>query len=408
LIPRGRHAFWPAGGFKPLKRLDLYLARLIAVPLLATIAITIALMFLQYLPVLFDRLVQQGASTSVIWKMLGFLMPEYLDLALPIGLLLGTMMAFRRLSLSQEMDVLTASGMGAMRLLRVPLLYAVVISVLAVGMTGFVQPLGAAAYDKLGFLAKTGAFGLPLEVASFNELADGLTLRMEQRDSSSGKMQNVFVHSAIEGTRPFVVTAREGQFIKAPRSHMIMLRLNGGRVIMEKAKVNDMQVVNFDEYDIPITAPTLANYRPRPTDEEEMTTPQLVDSWRDASLPKASRHLLHGEFQRRIIVCLIPFLIPFLAFAAFRPPLRSTSPLGLIAGLFLLVLLIKILDLGVRLTEWPASPILWTAFAVFAGLVFRIFYIAAYTVAGEPLALLYRARDSILRFMRKAGFAGQR
>ena len=402
--PCDRHA----GGFKPLKQVDLYLARLIAVPLLAAVATTIALMFLQYLPVLFDRLVQQGASTSVVWEMLGFLMPEYLDLALPIGLLLGTMMAFRRLSLSQEMDVLAATGIGSLRLLRVPLLYAVVVSVLAVGMTGFVQPVGAAAYDKLGFLAKTGAFGLPLEVASFNELSDGLTLRMENRDARTGSMRDVFVHSAIEGARPFVVTARRGEFIKAPQSHMIMLRLNGGRVIMEKAKVNDMQVMNFDEYDIPITEPTLANYRPRPTDEEEMTMPQLVGAWSDASLPKASRHLVHGEFQRRIIVCLIPFLIPFLAFATFRPPLRSTSPLGLIAGLFLLVLLMKVLDLGVRLTEWPASPILWTAFAVFAGLVLRIYYIASYTVAGEPLALLYRASDGIRGFMRKAGFAGQR
>src|SRR3989337_141421 len=90
---------------------------------------------------LFDFVVSEGGPVGVVWRMLGNLVPEYLALGIPIGLLLGTLFAFRKLALSSELDSLRAGGLGYTRLLRVPYLFAVILLLLNVFIVGFVQPV---------------------------------------------------------------------------------------------------------------------------------------------------------------------------------------------------------------------------------------------------------------------------
>lgn len=381
----------------PMKRIDRYVARLVAVPLAATVLVTVGLLFLQYLPVLMNRVAQQGGGTRVVWEMLGMLVPEYVDLALPISLLIGVTMAFRRLALDHEMDVIAASGISPLRLMRVPLLCAAVAAVLTMLMMGYVQPLGARAYDRLAFLVRTGGFGLPLEVDSFNRISEGVTLRVGARDPDSGRLRDIFVQSSTSAIHPFVLTALQGAFVKAPASHSMLLRLRHGRLVMEKGETDIYRVMDFDQYDVPIAGPAASVFRPHTTDEQEMTLPELVRGWSDRSLSRHSRHLVHGELQRRAILSVVPFLLPFLAFAVHRPPIRSRSSMGLVTGLFLLVLLIKGLDFGVQFTEWMASPIQIGMFLAFAGLVLRLYYISTCKAGGEPLSLVYSLQDRLRR-----------
>ena len=44
---------------------------------------------------LFDFVAAEGGPVSVVWRMLANLIPEYLSLGIPIGLLLGILLAFR-------------------------------------------------------------------------------------------------------------------------------------------------------------------------------------------------------------------------------------------------------------------------------------------------------------------------
>ncbi|RZM09433.1 MAG: LptF/LptG family permease, partial [Sphingomonas sp.] len=82
------------------------MARLIAVPLFATLLIAVMLFVLDRMLGLFNFVATQGGPISVVWRMLANLLPEYLGLGIPIGLLLGILLAFRRLATSSELDVL--------------------------------------------------------------------------------------------------------------------------------------------------------------------------------------------------------------------------------------------------------------------------------------------------------------
>src|SRR3546814_12746417 len=100
-----------------MKSMDLYRARLIAVPLISTLLIAAMLLVLDRMLRLFEFVATEGGPISVVWQMLANLLPAYLGLGIPIGLLLGIMLAFRRLATSSALAVMRGLGMSYGRLL---------------------------------------------------------------------------------------------------------------------------------------------------------------------------------------------------------------------------------------------------------------------------------------------------
>src|SRR3546814_8679687 len=100
---------------------------------------------------LFYFVVSEGGPVGVVWRMLANTIPEYLGLGIPIGLMLGILLAFRRLALSSELDTLRAVGLSYGRLLRVPYMYAAALMALNLAIVGFIQPYAEYAYEGLEF-----------------------------------------------------------------------------------------------------------------------------------------------------------------------------------------------------------------------------------------------------------------
>ena len=68
-------------------------------PLLGTLVLAAMLLVLDKMLRLFDFVVNAGGPVSVVWRMLANLLPEYFSLGIPIGLMLGILLAFRKLAL---------------------------------------------------------------------------------------------------------------------------------------------------------------------------------------------------------------------------------------------------------------------------------------------------------------------
>jgi len=100
--------------------IDRYIFRLVLMPMLAIFVLAASLLVLDKMLRLFDFVATEGGPVGVVFKMLANLLPEYASLAIPLGLMLGILLAFRKLSISSELDVMRAVGLSYTRLLRVP------------------------------------------------------------------------------------------------------------------------------------------------------------------------------------------------------------------------------------------------------------------------------------------------
>ena len=152
---------------------------------------------------LFDFVAVEGGPVSVVFKMLGALIPEYASLAIPLGLLLGVLLAFRTLAITSELDVLRAIGMGYTRLLRVPYIITFVLVGLNVALVFYVQPLSRYYYEQMEYELRSGALGASIKVGEFTTLQDRMALRIETSEDDGRRLKGIFARVANEKTKSF-------------------------------------------------------------------------------------------------------------------------------------------------------------------------------------------------------------
>src|SRR3954449_9264579 len=175
--------------------IDRYLARSIAVPLLGSLVLAAMLLVLDKMLRLFQYVVDAGGPVSVVWRMLANLLPEYLSLGIPIGLMLGILLAFRKLALSSELDALRGIGIGYGRLLRIPYAYAVPLALINLLIVGYLQPFTEYRYESLRFELKSGALGAAIKVGEFNRLGKRVTLRIDRSEHEGTQLHGIFVET---------------------------------------------------------------------------------------------------------------------------------------------------------------------------------------------------------------------
>jgi len=180
----------------PFKQIDRYLAKLILVPLVGTLCLAAMLLIMDRMLRLFDFVVSEGGPVTVVWRMLANLIPEYLGLAVPVGLTLGVLLAFRKLALSSELDTLRAVGLGYGRLLRIPYVYALALLAANFWIVGFLQPKAQYAYQQLRFELSSGALGASIKVGEFTHLGRGMTMRVERSENHGTDLYGVFLRIA--------------------------------------------------------------------------------------------------------------------------------------------------------------------------------------------------------------------
>src|SRR6476620_5377665 len=233
--------------------IDRYLARTIAVPLIGTLILAAMLLVLDKMLRLFQYVVDAGGPVSVVWRMLANLLPEYLSLGIPIGLMLGILLAFRKLALSSELDALRGIGMGYGRLLRVPFAYAVPLAIINLGIVGYLEPMTHYRSEGLRFDLKSGALGAAIKVGEFNQLGKHLTLRIDRSEHNGTQMHGIFVQNENPGGMSVAATAEHGRFLSTDDPDTILFRLTKGRLVQNSPKFATPRTLAFDSYDLPVS-----------------------------------------------------------------------------------------------------------------------------------------------------------
>jgi len=391
---------------------DRYLARLIVVPLLSTLVIAAMLLVLDKMLRLFDFVAAQGGPVSVVWRMLANLIPEYFSLGIPIGLMLGILLAFRRLATSSELDVLRAVGNSYGRLLRVPYLYAIGLAVLNLLIVGFVQPYSRYAYEGLRFELRTGALGATIKVGEFTKLGRHMTIRIEHSQNGGRDLSGIFVMTDAPNGKSLAVTADKGTFLATDDPDTIIFRLQNGVLVHNAPGFKTPRVLSFVAHDLPIDLPKMEAFRKRGSADEELTLPELVKLGKDGSTEPKLRAATRAAFHFRMVEVATMLLLPLLAVALAVPPKRSSSALGVFLSIVMIVTYHKVNEYAQAIASLgKIDPLiaLWTPFLLFAALIWWMYSTLAHKPGGQPIGALERAAAKAWIFVRRLlPFAGIR
>ncbi|MFM5930845.1 MAG: LPS export ABC transporter permease LptF [Novosphingobium sp.] len=384
--------------FKSIPAIDRYIFRLVLMPMCAVFLVAASLLILDKMLKLFDFVALQGGPVSVVFKMLANLLPEYASLAIPLGLLLGILLAFRKLATSSELDVMRAVGLSYTRLLRVPYMITMALVVVNFLNVSYLQPLARYYYEQLQFELKTGALGASIKVGEFTTLADKLALRIEQSREDGRQLIGIFARLSDQKGQVLTVSAREGRFL-ALKDHpdTIVFRLTDGQIIQDSPGMNP-RVLSFSKHDLPIPLPALQRFRERGGKEREYILPELLRIGWLAEAKPIEKAQVRASFSYRMVEVVMMFLMPLLAVALAVPPKRSTSALGLFISIVMVVAYHKVNESGAAAAaRGDVGPLLalWGPFALFSALILWMYWRIAYVPGGQPIGALEKFAQTV-------------
>ncbi len=378
---------------KFLTATDRYIFRLVLMPMLAVFVIAASLLVLDKMLKLFDFVATEGGPVSVVIKMLANLLPEYASLAIPLGLMLGILLAFRKLATSSELDVMRAVGLGYTRLLRVPYLLTILLAGLNFAIVGYLQPLSRYYYEQLQYELRSGALGASIKVGEFTTLQDKVALRIEASEDDGRRLIGIFARVADEKGQVLAISAREGRFLAlAGAPDTIVLRLADGQIVQDSPG-DSPRVLSFTRHDLPIDLPAVEEFRKRGGKEREYILPELLRIGWNKGVSEELRNQTQASFNYRMVEVVMMLLLPLLAVSLAIPPKRSTSGLGIFVSIVMVVAYHKINEYGQsvsalgRIDPWLA---LWGPFALFSALIVWMYWRVAYVPGGQAIGGLER------------------
>jgi LPS export ABC transporter permease LptF/LPS export ABC transporter permease LptG len=351
----------------PLMRLiDRYICRQVFSHALLGLAIFSFVFFVPQLVRLMDLVVRRSAS----WQTLGILflctLPGILSFTLPMGVLVGVLIALGRMSADSELIAMSALGFGRRRLL-------VPIGILAAGatlitfcMTLWLGPLSVRTFRMLEDRLRTGQASFQVAPRVFDEQFPRMVLYVNDIDSTATRWKGVFLAGTDAKDVSRLTLAEEAIVIADRNEGKLELHLRNGSVHeFSLSEPNNYSLSAFAARDLPVEARGLE------------TGP--------ASLPTIPGRTMRTLFQERHagardvaveIQRRLAFPFACVSFALLAVPLGARPRRGGRAAGFLITLLLicgyyLMFTIGAGLARQGLVPVwagIWSANAVTAAL----------------------------------------
>ena len=302
----------------------------------------------------FVNYLAQAASGSLnadfLFAIMGYRMPEFLVMIIPLGLFLGIIMAYGRLYVENEMTILSVCGMSQNQLLCMTMVPALAVMALVAFLSLFLAPEGIRQVELL--LAKQDS------MTEFDTLAPGRFQvleggsRVTYTESLANErqlMEKVFIASRGEQGSPVMslVLADQGRLSTTEQQGQRYLILRDGFRYDLTPGVAEVRITEYEHYGLRMEERPIKNEISR---EQALPTQVLLVS-------DNTTHI--AEWQWRLSLPLVVPIIVLLAVPLSRVNPRQGRFVKLLPGvlMYLMYLALLIYARGAvddqRLPSWP-------------------------------------------------------
>ena len=380
-------------------RIQTYITREVTVPFLLGIVLFTFVLLLSRLLKLIELIVDKGVPFAEIFALFAALMPSFFVITVPLSFLLGTIIAFGRLSADSEIVAMKAAGLSIYRLVQPVVILAIFVCLFTAGLTLYAEPYGRANLrQKLIDIAYNKA-ALAIQPQIFNEEIAGLVLYANKVDAETGYLQGVFISDNRMGQTPAVISAKQGRIYSDRSNGKILMHLQQGSIhrLQQRKKTETYQVVHFNSYDINLSLNEQDKQGAhKALKGKEMSTTALlkqIDSTKD---DKQLEYLV--EFNERIILPLSPLIFALLAIPLGIRSHRTNRGGGFAVALVVVLVYYLLLSMSKTMViecGWPLQISMWGPTTLFFTFSLILLY---YTAKEQPVPgtkLFLRAVNAI-------------
>ncbi len=344
-----------------------YLIRQVVVNMLAvSVVLMLVFMsgrFIKYLA----QAASGGISADVLFLIMAYRMPGFLELILPLGLFIGILLSLGRMYLESEMSVLYACGVSKNRILATILMVSFFVAVLVGTLSLHLGPAGMQKVQDIFYEQSRLTEFEMLVPGRFQRLRSGerVTYARSLSDDKK-KLGQVFIaETPHDGAPPVVYVAQSGHIEFDEQTQSRYLVLDDGALFRGGEKHLDYRTVEFEAYGLKINPPEAKRTRQK---DDAISTLTLLES-------EDPKH--QALLQWRISLGLLVPVIAILAVALSRVNPRQGRFFQLLPAMLIYICYLALLIAARKWVEKGKVPVyvgVWWVHGMALAIALSIFY----------------------------------
>jgi len=189
------------------------------------------MLILQFFWKYIDDLMGKGLAASTILELLFYISASLIPLALPLAILLSSIMTLGNMSENNELTALKSSGLSLYRILRPLTGVILIIATATFFFANYVIPVSTLKWHTLIFDIQNIKIGTILTPGAYSEAIEGYAIKIESGDGN--KFEKIIIHDHTDPKSIKTIRAKRGTIYKSEKSNEIFFDLEDGNVIEE-------------------------------------------------------------------------------------------------------------------------------------------------------------------------------
>jgi lipopolysaccharide export system permease protein len=207
-----------------------YILRAHAGPFLFSVSTLMFLFLLQFIMKFIDQLVGKGLNAWVILELIALNLSWMLVLAVPMSVLVATLMAFGDLSSKNEITAMKAGGVSLYRMLTPVLITGLIVALLLVYFNNYVLPESNYRLKTLMVDIRRKKPTLTLVNGVFSQDIPGYSILVRKTFPKSNDLSGITLYDYTNPAVNVVVTAERGSISFSPDYRKLIMDLQQGEI----------------------------------------------------------------------------------------------------------------------------------------------------------------------------------
>lgn len=224
-----------------LKKLDTLILKAFIGPFIATFFITLFVLVMQFFWKYIDDLVGKGLELSSILELTGYVTVTVVPYALPISILISSIMTFGNLGESFELVAIKSAGIPLLRFMRPLLVAAGVIGVFAFMIANYVIPVANLKFTTMLYDIRVAKPAFDIKEGIFYDKIPGYAIKVGNKEKNGTGISKIIIYENQYTLQDNIIIAEKGTMRISNDKKFLEFDLENGWRYQEKGAYNTAQ-----------------------------------------------------------------------------------------------------------------------------------------------------------------------
>lgn len=222
-----------------MKKVDTFVLKSFIGPLIFTFFIVLIILILQFLWMYVDELAGKGLNFKVVTELLYHFSMTFVPTALPLAILLASLMTFGNMGEFSELSALKSSGIPLQRIMRPLIILICFIAVISFFFSNNVLPYSTAKARTLLYDIRRKKPDINIQAGSFYNGVPDFSIKITTKDPMTNRLNNLIIydHRDKRGNTS-VILADSGYMKTTPDGTALIMKLYNGYSFNEVEEKN--------------------------------------------------------------------------------------------------------------------------------------------------------------------------